>query len=322
MPKKKHELPSEYLSWLKYVPEAQQEQARTEWLANPEVKKLPNLVGGMNEAQREAAEWRQKAAYGQQLTNSLTPYQDVINQLPEYAHIMRRYSARDLAQLANQQQQQPANPTVAIQQTQALQDEVRKQMQQGNMDWTEGQQEILRLEDRLNQMSDAVQRFNTFTEQQVPGVLNKWEQQLGALDKRRRDDNLEMIGFQTRATQYFQQHPERDPTELYTALKENPASFGDFDALVTSVYGEEDLEAQLARVRAEERKKVTSEYEERAKTAQPTPGEAIWNTGESALVRRRRTQENTVRPPFPKDDGEKTERLRNFFQQRSMPSTA
>jgi len=320
MPKQKHTVPEQYLSWLEFVPEAQREAAKAKWLANDNVRGLANAIGGMNEAQRQAAQWKVQAEHGQQLANSLAAYQDILPTLHEYAPIIRRHRASDLAALASQPQAAPIQGAVVANRQERA--EIEKQIRSGNLDWSEGQQEILRLDSQLAEIAatsaNLAQRFSTLTEQQVPQVLAKWEQQMGHLDQRRRDDNLETIRFNAKTMKYFREHPDRDPEELYTALKENPAGFSDFEQLASSVYGDDDVAAQVERAREEERTKMKAEYDQRALGTETVPGEGPFNTGQSAIVRRRRQTEEQNRPRFPRNDGEATEQLQQFFARRQQ----
>lgn len=320
MPKKKYELPEEYLSWLAYVPEAQREEAKRKYLENPQVKNLPNIIGEMNAKQQEAAHWKKQAEYGQQLATSMAAYSDVLPRLHEFAPILRQHTPQQLEALVAQRGANGSQIANAMAINQQAQSEIAQKMQTGELDWPEGQQELLRLRTELSGMASAIQQINNFTQERVPQVLKQWETQLNQVDQRRREDNLDQIRIAAQIAKYARQHPDRDPEELYNTLKENPSAFQSFDQLVSATYGEEDLAAQLERVRVEERAAVQKEYEQKQMTV---PGEGPTYTAPSALSRRRRQLEERRSPQFPRNDAEASEQLQRFFQKRpGMDSAA
>ena len=324
MAKQKHTVPDQYLSWLEHVPEAQREEAKAKWLARDEVKGLANQIGAMNEAQRIAAHYKQQAEYGQQLATSLAPYQDVLPRLHEYASHIRRYQPQEIA-AAMGNTQQHVQAQAAISQTQQVQQDIIDKMQTGELDWQAGQREVLRLQQQITEMGSALQEIRTFREAQVPQVLRKWEQNLEALDQRRRKDTAEKLNLTAQIEDYVDAHPGRKRKELYTALIENPDKYPTFDALVAEVYGEDDVEDQIARAREEERAKVKTEYETKHATTPMSgtaPGEGWFHTGESALVRRRRGTEDAKRPVLPRNDAEASEQLQQFLLRRAGQSAA
>jgi hypothetical protein len=328
MPRQKHTaVPEKYFGWLEYLPESQREEAKQKWLARDEVKGLANLAGEMNEQQRQTAHYKQQAEYGQQLASSLSSYQDILPNLHHYANYIRRYKPEEIGAALGGNPQQQQQVQAAIVGNEQQQQEIVKRMQARDLDWSEGQDELLRLREQHHAMQTAVQKANNYIEREVPQLITRVQDGFQALDNRRRSDNIEKFRFDAKRDAYFQKYPDRDRFALAEALEQNPDLLReDFDRLMTHVYGEDDVAAQIQRARDEERTKVKTEFEtqraEQQKNGSP-PGEGFgFNTGDSAIIRRRRATEENNRPRFPRTDAEASEQLRDFFARRGPGQAA